>query len=188
MGIEIQENNDINYDINRKNTIKKNGTNFADALNSALSYSKNTQSLDKDKDILKISENIVNEKTGISTIDNLPEKNNTDVKSAMKDLNNILGLNPYNYFKEDSTIDIRKMIQDFVNSNSKLSFNSLSRLSKSIDTLYKNGLIDDDSYIYAILWIKAQMQALKMIEKAEDTVIAVFDEIDKPKENLKDQK
>ena len=80
------------------------------------------------------------------------------------------------------------MIQDFVNSNSKLSFNSLSRLSKSIDTLYKNGLIDDDSYIYAILWIKAQMQALKIIEKAEDTVIAVFDEIDKPKEGLKDQK
>ena len=73
-----------------------------------MSDCKGTQLSDNNKGTTKISTDIVNEKTGISTIDNLPKKNNTDVKSAIKNLNNILGLNPYNYFKEDSTLDIRK--------------------------------------------------------------------------------
>ena len=153
-----------------------------------MSDSKCTQLSVSNKDITKISTDIVNEKTGIAVIDNLPEKNNTSVKSAMKDLNNILGLNPYNYFKEDSTIDIRKMIQDFVNSNSKLSYNNLAQLRKDANTLHDNGLLDDDSYFYILQWIKIQMHALKMKEKAEDTVIAVFDEINKLNVNSKDQK
>ena len=99
MEIKVQDNNDINYDIDSRSTTQKSRTSFADTLNSIMSDSKCTQLSVSNKDITKISTDIVNEKTGIAVIDNLPEKNNTAVKSAIKDLENILGLNPYNYFK-----------------------------------------------------------------------------------------
>jgi len=39
MEIKVQDNNDINYDINSKNTTQKNRTSFAGILNSVMSDS-----------------------------------------------------------------------------------------------------------------------------------------------------
>ena len=183
MEVKIQKNNDTNYNSNCKNTTQKNGISFSEALNSVVIDSKNTQLLNNNNDKLNFSEDVLNGKTGIPTIDILPAKNKACVLKSMKKLYDIFGLNPYDYLKDDSTLDIKRMIHDF--GDGKIPSYNLDALNKAINTLHDNGLIDDENYFYAVKWMAEKAEAVKIKAQSEKKINACFESIGKHKVNSK---
>lgn len=181
MEIYIQEKSNTNCEIAPKKKTNNTDTNFAATLNNVADNNfKNNELSETGNRIapLNKNKNATNGSTGISVIDNLPEKDKLAVKSALNDVNDILSLNPYNYFKADSTLDIREILQGFVG-HGKLSLHNLTQLKKAIDLLHEKGIIDEDSYIYFLQWLMIQIQNLKLQEIPEKISIDIIDAIKK---------
>lgn len=180
MRIKINEDNSINYRLNSTKTIKNIGTSFSETLNEVENKS---TSVDTTATEISTFENDIH--TGNELIDNLPEKNKSDVLLAIvgsNGLNNIFDIdilgNPDQFIKKDSTINMPRILSEYGNN---VSSKDLPALSNCINILMENGLISNEDYFYTLKWISTKQQSLKVNMNSEENKKSISDLMFKPK-------
>jgi hypothetical protein len=152
MEVKIREKKDINYETIIKKGIENNKSNsFASVLDEVKNSSADI------KTIGEINKEIDprDRKAAIEAkIGKLPEKNKGDVLFSIDRLNRMFGLDILGengkYLKENLTIDFQRLLYDH---GDEISPSSCESLSKYVNKLYENGLVDDEDYFATLKWI-----------------------------------
>lgn len=177
MELKIQKATGSNCDNNSKNTSRNNGPGFGDILNDAIAKSNSSQTILNDSDKEKVE---LYKSAGIEAINNLPAKNKAAVEFAMCRIGEIFGkdpynLDPYNYFREDSTIDFKKFVNDL--GDKYISSNSLDALYEDLNTLHDNGFVTDEDYDYCSKWILSKINAEKIKLKNKEMITTTYESL-----------
>lgn len=166
MEVKIREKKDINYETSIKKGIENNKSNSFASILDEVKHS----STDK-KTIGEINKEIDprDRKAAIEDkIKKLPEKNKREVLFSIDKLNCLLGVDILGengkYLKENLTIDFPRLLYDH---GDRISPSSYEALSKYVNTLYKNGLVDENDYIATLKWI-AMKQQLGQVKVANE--------------------
>lgn len=180
MEIKIHDKNTRIDECNFKKSNNVSSTSFSNVFNQVALKSKAT-------DDTKMEEmNILKDalKTGNSLIDNLPDKEKSDVLDSIDHLNGIFDIdmlgNPGQFFKKDSTINITRILGLY---GKNVSSSELTDLGKQINTLKDNGLISDEDYFAALKWIATKQEAFRVQMKSEENKAYISDLMWKPTEN-----
>lgn len=96
-------------------------------------------------------------------INSLPEKNKGDVLFSIGELNKMFGIDILGengkYIKEDLTIDFQRILYEH---GSELSSSDLGPLSKYLNKLYENGLVNDEDYFATLKWIAMKQKIFQV--------------------------
>lgn len=157
MGIKIDD-KIINNALSSSKNISKNTTNtFKDEFNKALLEENNKKVLN-----INQSQSVCEKSVVKDNVIKIYGKNNELIVKSIEDMEKIFNIdimgNEDQYFKEDNKIDILKIIDNY---GDNVRDKDLEDLQKTVTTLWKEGMITDEDYFYAIKWI-----ALKMEQKA----------------------
>lgn len=157
MEVKINEKNKINYETGAKKGVENTqNSSFASVLDKVMSSSTDRQTIGE---INKVIDPRDRRAAIEAKINKLPEKNRGDVLFSISRLDrmfslDILGENG-KYLKEDLTIDFPRLLYDH---GDEISPSSYEALTKYVNTLHDNGLVDDDDYFATLKWIAMKEQ------------------------------
>jgi hypothetical protein len=175
MEIKVEEKNNISYDINSNNKSNNNISNFETILDSV---SNSSNSLKSTKAKNKLQAGIDYPVTPPQT--RYESKKGIEIASAINRIIEIIGLDPMDYARKDSTLNVRQMLIDYDHSNKPaLTTREVSVLYDQISILYRDGLITDDDYFYVSKALGAKLEAIKAKMQPEKQLISLIDAIKK---------
>lgn len=166
MEVKTIEKNDINYETALKKGIENNKSNsFASVLDEVKNSSADKKTIGEINKIIDPRDR----KAAIEDkINKMPEKNKGDVLFSIDRLNRLFGLDILGengkYLKENLTIDFPRLLYDHGDDISPSSFEALS---KYVNKLYENGLVDEADYLATLKWI-AMKQQLGQVKVANE--------------------
>ena len=182
MEVKISEKDNINYESGAKKGIVNNKSNsFASVLDEVMNSSTDKQTIGEINKVIDLRDR----KAAIEDkINKLPEKNKGDVLFSIDKLNSLFGLDILGengkYLKENLTIDFPRLLYDH---GDKISPSSFEALSKYVDKLYKNGLVDETDYLATLKWIAMKQQLGQVKVANEENKKKAGDSIFKTHEN-----
>ncbi|GAA0075765.1 hypothetical protein UT300005_01430 [Clostridium sp. CTA-5] len=158
----------INNTLSSSKNISRNNTNtFKEEFNKAL-LEENDKKVPNIKGLNKNindPQNICKKSSTKNDVIKVYGKNNELIVKSIKDMEKIFNIdiigNEDKYFKEDNKIDILKIIDNY---GDNVGDNDLEDLQKTVTTLWKENMITDEDYFYAIKWIalKVEQKAIKI--------------------------
>ncbi|SFC55727.1 hypothetical protein [Clostridium uliginosum] len=168
MEIKIGNKKISDYEYSSIKTTRDTNTTFKEQLNKAITSCNNVQTSIKDKDLngkdINKSQSEIGQ-TEKSDKEELTEKHKEIVSKAIEDMEKIFNINmsknPDEYYKKNKKINITEIIRKYGNN---VSSNDLNDLEKTVTSLWKEGMIDDDDYFNAIKWItlKVEQKTVKL--------------------------
>jgi hypothetical protein len=176
MEIKVEEKNNTAYAINSNNKSNNNISKFETILDSVSANSSNSQKSNNDKNTLQadVDSPVTPPQTRYES------KKSIEIAFAIKRIIETIGLNPMDYARKDSTLDVRQMLIDYDHSNKPaLTIREVSVLYDQISILYRNGLITDDDYFYVSKALGAKLEAIKAKMQPEKQLISLIDKIKK---------
>ena len=162
MEVKISEKNKINYETGAKKGVENTQhSSFASVLDKLMSSSTDRQTVGE---INKVIDPRDRRAAIEAKINKLPEKNKGDVLFSIDRLNRMFGLDIFGengkYLKENLTIDFQRLLYDH---GDEISYSDCEALSKYVNKLYDNGLVDDEDYFATLKWI-AMKQKLDQVK------------------------
>jgi hypothetical protein len=157
MEIKISEKNNINYETGVKKEVENTqNSSFASVLDKVKSNSTDRQTIGEMNKVIDPRDR----RTAIEAkIDKMPAKNKGDVLFSIDRLNRIFGLDILGengkYLKENLTIDFPRLLYDH---GDEISPTSYEALTKYVNKLHDNGLVDDEDYFATLKWIAMKEQ------------------------------
>jgi hypothetical protein len=157
MELKIGEKRNINYESGVKKGIENNKSNsFTSVLNEVMNSTNDIQTVGE---LNKVIDPHDRRAAIEAKIDKLPPKNKADVLFSIKELNKMFGIDILGengkYLKENLTIDFQRLLYDH---GSEIPNSSLGDLSKYVNKLYENGLVDDEDYFATLKWIATKQK------------------------------
>lgn len=166
MEVKIGVKNNINYETGVKKGVENTQcSSFASVLDKVKSSSTDRQTVGDVKKVIDPRDRRIAIE---AKINKLPEKNKGDVLFSIDRLNRMFGLDILGengkYLKENLTIDFQRLLYEH---GDEISPSSYDALSKYVNKLYDNGLVDDEDYFATLKWI-AMKQKIGQVNVANE--------------------